>query len=1099
MKFLRPKSGGFNMMLSLWLVFTLLSSTALLLPIKAGATSGMIEPETPWNPEALIDEFPNLTSPEVVYLQVTGVDVSSEETYTSYLRAKEELETMGIEVSSHYELEREISDHASEVALASLKNATDFTREIYSTLVYANRSFGVILSKSIEIYPLFGPLNSTLPEMLKAYQEAYLSASQKEQQLLRVQRILNESSREYSPIHRNLTTAHDVVNNLTPSVADFKNHLQVLQKNYTVVFLRATWTYRWLRDWMHAYETGTAPSCKVGGLSAYLNIGEDFIYYVFYSTYPAYKESGYAGMTDELFANVTANYILESMNTSPYKTFDREFGETFISKVLAYDAEQGSKTAILSNTHNPIDVLSQIVNESLAEMPSVLSSSSSSYYFPHLGNVSGREMSLIVKEVKSQEDPWKAAVNIAIALNIGNVPKKYYSMLRTNTSLEGIETSILSDTLSTKLPDDLKPLSYNISEMIVKYERESGYPGVLSTNPEALRSAALEIIVMMSSEGDETEKAENSQMLSPEEAATAAASRVFEERLSDTAIDYPPAFSEIVTETITSYFAGNLSGKSQEEILGVIFTRTFGQYSGVLVKKFYSRASPREAAVQVFDEIIAPKLLSNSSPESSQILEKLLKKIPEEYPLTQRNLKEISLNATIQMLSSWKPEILGTEIQLPAQTMAELAWEFKGHSELITESDVSEISQKIYESAIKMHENHVLTLKGPDDSSFIVMVTQHDKTGNVTSKEVVEVFSAAFASTSPTAEITVIAPFEPAVSSPEKQADFTPLVLALTLLGALILLVSLRGAVLATLISTVTVFVSLKIVSGTIHEMLSPETILTVISLLLTSGLAFALSYHIIESFRKSLVLSTSEEGFAGKVLKESRYGMLLLTALSGAAAVLFGLSIVESIGTALLTAIPVFIVLNAVLLLSLRILGDKLVFWWPLSAEKVLQDEGSGETGILRRSLVVFLISLTLMGGIAQLMNYSGASELKVYGSSAYIVLSSRDQMGGDDLQTIEKVAEALAGLNGVAGVYTLTRPYGVPLDLSGEQLMDTWASSYLSRDGKAVLIVVKIGDKPPENIEKLIQDKLEEVAQSSTTVVGIEYEGGIAVLKTQ
>ncbi len=1085
-------------LVSLGLIFTVLFSVIYLSLTNAMETYTSKYPEDTWSPETLQKEFPNLTSPGIIYLQITGVNTSSKETYAAYVRGKKTLKTMNLNVSSHYEFQNEISSEASEVALISLKNATKFMTEVYNTISSANQSFGMLLTQSFKIYPLFKLLNSTLPGLRKTYTESYLNASQTQLRFLKIQKILNESSKEYISIHQNLSAAQSVTNNLTSGVIDFNNHLESLQENYTTTFLRVIWTYKGLRDLIKAYEIGSAYPCKVASLSLYLHLPEDFIYKVFYATYPAYKESGYAGITDELLANITINFVLDRMNASPYKTFDREFGKSFVLMVMAYDTKQRSRTSIIDNTQNQVDVLSQLIKETLNELPSLLSSSSLNYYFPYLGNVSGQTMRFILNEIESQRKPQESAIEIALALNVHGIPREYYLTLSTNASIDSVERSLLNEIVSQKLPNDMKRFSSNISEVIIKYEKRNGYAGVLSSNPEILKNATLEVITIMS-QGQRPEELTDSEELSPEKAATNAVSHILKEILSNSSVDVPSTFLNITAETIARYPSKKQGEKSQQEILSAIFTRAFNQYSGTLVMKFYSEASPKEAALHVFYESLLPKFISNSSPENSHLIRRLLQDIPREYPLTKSHLKELSLNATILKVNSWEPKILGRTVTLPAMRITEIAWEFRGNSNLITESDVSGISKKIYETAMRVHRDQVLALKGPKNDSFIVVVKTKNGTSNIIPEKVERAFSSSFNLVTPSTKVRELAPLNLRPSHSQEHSGLSMLIIAIILIGWLTLLVTLRGPLLATVIPSLTVFGVLELLSETIYKTMTFDNTTIIIGVVFTSSSAFAVSYCIIESFRRSLAIATSEGISVLETARESTYGILTITALSGTSAILLELPIIESIVVTLLTAVPVFLALNALLLISTRSLGDKLVFWWPMSAEIVLRNENNGREGLLKKGFAVFIISLITTGSIASLLNYRESPGITLYGSNVYILLSNGSKIGEKDFQIVQQIAESIASLNGIDGVYTLTRPYGVPLNLSAEELMNTWGSDYVSKDKKAVLIVVKIRAKNLPNIENLIRDKLNEIIRSNPAIKEVSYENGIVVLETQ
>ncbi|WP_457750817.1 hypothetical protein, partial [Thermococcus sp.] len=463
MKIRRKISQRINMLL----IFALISAL-IVSPVIISSTNALPSPNTGTNGEAwsasqLSKAFPAMTSRTRLYFVITGVNASSLETQKAYLKAKKELKEKSLTTKSYYELNAEISEQASRIALSSLKNATNLTTQIYAKMLYANQTFGDLLSKSLELYPVFKMLNSTLPELEKAYAETYSNISQAQLQFMRIEQVMNESDRNYLSIHENITKAQMVVNNLSSAINSFREHLNALQKNYTVTFLWVIWTYRGLRDQAKAYELGAAYSCRVASLSLLLRIPEEFIYSVFYATLPAYQEEGYAGITDRLLANVTMGFVLKNMNNSPYLAFDREFGKEFILEVQSYDKEHGSDTTIRDNTQDQMKVISQLVNKTLNTLPPRLYSSHLTYYFPYLGNVSGENMSFLLKETLSQNNIPRSAAEIAITFGVGNVSEEYHLALLSEKSPTDLEVTLLNESVSQKLPQDLKKFSYNIS------------------------------------------------------------------------------------------------------------------------------------------------------------------------------------------------------------------------------------------------------------------------------------------------------------------------------------------------------------------------------------------------------------------------------------------------------------------------------------------------------------------------------------------------------------------------------------------------------------------------------------------------------------
>ena len=1052
-----------------------------------------------WDAGRLSQEFPSLTSETRLYFVVGGVNTSSPLTRGAYEEAKERLNGSALVTESYYELDSRISKEALRIALTSLKNATNLTTEIYREMVYANRTFGRLLNKSLEEYPSFKALNATLPGLEEAYARAYSNITRAERQFEEIERVLNESDGEYLSIHRNLTEARTAVNNLTSAVESFDDHINALQRNYTVTMLRVIWSYRGLKNRAEAYELGAAYSCRVASLSLLLHLPEDFIYSVFYATLPAYREKGYPGITDELLANVTMGFVLKDMKDSPYPSFDREFGKEFISEVRAYDEKQGINTAIRDNTQNQLKVISQLVSEALNNLPPRLSSSHVTYHFPVLGNVSGNNMSFLLREVLSGRGPRRTAVDIAIAFGVGRVPRQYYLALLSEKSPTELEVELLSRAVSQELPDGLKKFSRNISTVIIGYEMRE-YSGVLSSNPEALRNATLEVLKLVIP-GMTPKEYGALETGSPREALETLLSGMLQSRLTDSALSVPENLSKIAAEVITSRAPQDWGNLPSSDVISEILNRTFGEYGYRLAKKLYSGLPPRDAASSVFMAAVVPdltaRILQCAGPEASRTLRKALEGLPNRYPLSQKYLKEFSINVTCDVVSTWEPKILGRDVRIPTALIAETAWELRGNPNLITPSDVSEIAQRIHMAGLRANRDRILALKSPRNDSLVVIVKSAKGDSNTTTPaRVRKVLESSFGEVSPSATVTMIAPLNLTATPKPASQSLRGTVPLLTLLGALILLMALGGPLLAALIPSIAVLLTLEAVSGALHGIKGSSPGFTAPVLIVASGSAFALSYYLVETFRRELALPQSS-GRAGRLV-----GAVLLGTGVGAMAV-FGTSFVlgfaaglqagEAVMAAVLLSLPV-VLTAALLYVSLRILGDRLVFWWPMSGERVLRVGREGR--LLMRSLAVFA-ALTLVSAAAfHFTTHQNSPGIALYGNSVYVVFQTENGVKEGDISEIRDIGGALASTPGIEGAYTLTSPYGVPLNLTLRELGETWASNYVSQNGTAVLLVLKVDGERTANVEKAIRDTLERALKSGPGVEGVSFEGGIAVV---
>jgi len=140
---------------------------------------------------------------------------------------------------------------------------------------------------------------------------------------------------------------------------------------------------------------------------------------------------------------------------------------------------------------------------------------------------------------------------------------------------------------------------------------------------------------------------------------------------------------------------------------------------------------------------------------------------------------------------------------------------------------------------------------------------------------------------------------------------------------------------------------------------------------------------------------------------------------------------------------------------------------------------------------------ALTLVSAAAfHFTTHQNSPGIALYGNSVYVVFQTENGVKEGDISEIRDIGGALASTPGIEGAYTLTSPYGVPLNLTLRELRETWASNYVSQNGTAVLLVLKVDGERTANVEKAIRDTLERALKSGPGVEGVSFEGGIAVV---
>uniref|UniRef100_UPI00260F9E47 MMPL family transporter n=1 Tax=Thermococcus sp. TaxID=35749 RepID=UPI00260F9E47 len=164
-------------------------------------------------------------------------------------------------------------------------------------------------------------------------------------------------------------------------------------------------------------------------------------------------------------------------------------------------------------------------------------------------------------------------------------------------------------------------------------------------------------------------------------------------------------------------------------------------------------------------------------------------------------------------------------------------------------------------------------------------------------------------------------------------------------------------------------------------------------------------------------------------------------------------------------------------------LIGDKSTFWWPRHIGHVKGSNIHKESRIARWSVkhakaVLLIFLLLLAPAVYTFTNFNGTHDIKLFlpkDSETYHFLEiSQSKLGADvmgatyvlikfnhnvtnsDLSTINGVVRNIEKIDGVKYVYTITQPYGKPVNTNLSQLKAIGGGRYLSSTGNMILIEV-------------------------------------------
>ncbi|MEO2152209.1 MAG: MMPL family transporter, partial [Thermococcus sp.] len=890
-----------------------------------------------------------------------------------------------------------------------------------------------------------------------------------------------------------------------------------LSDGYAKTYLGVLGTYGALVQ-AGAYQSGLS-EMTAQAIATQLGVPVEFVYAVYNATYPTYTAYGATAITDAFLANVTKAMVLTQIADPMQKNLAEAYSVAFYQGVLAFDEQAGSNYALIQLGENAVEPVEEITDSALKSLPLAIEKTGGTFDVPGFGEVPAKTLAYIVNvSISLGRNPSALAVEdatIEVAkalfpsplLQMPNADEVLRTLLIYGPTRE-LEENLLAGALAEKLPAEQKPLAKPIAKTVVTFDANA--TGVLAKNPEALKKATVSLLAeLVKEKGVELPESVISEVYDSNGNVAPIAKELLIEKTAE------ELRNEKVAETIVNVVVKNpeelARGVGVKEAVKEIITSLAGNAPidiGKVVDEIYAGKSPNEIAYELFEQGVNEKLANVTAPEDvKETLKEIMLTVAKNYPMSDSDIEAIVKEKTAKLVEKFVKEInLGVELNIDAKELVEIAFRFKDDPEKITREDVKPIEEKIYPSIDSLAKDYIGMLKSPDNRTMLILFTPKgiegvsdiEKKSRVqyeNSLKAKEVALKEFGAVSPKVEVyvtgTPIQTYE-AIKYGKEDNDKTT---KFSIAGALLVLLILMGAaLLATLLpftgvatATLTALGILYLLAkGDYLDVGSWAQMLTVTTAL---GLGIDYSTYYLHRFKEYLAEGYDHDRAASEALKRAKDAVLASASTDIIAFASFILAwefpIFKTIGMIAPLAVIVVLLASLTFIPAITVLiGDKPIFWWPRHIkhhiERVdLQERSRIAEWAVRHAKVVVLIALLVAVPAAyNFVNFNGTHDIKLFipkdsetyhflklsentvgagvTSPTYIVIDLGHPVGDGDLKTISELAEKVSKIPGVKYVYTLTQPYGKPVNASVDELKSIGGDRYLSEDGTKVLIQV-------------------------------------------
>ncbi|MDK2914433.1 MAG: hypothetical protein PWQ79_1348 [Thermococcaceae archaeon] len=1038
----------------------------------------------------LIEDFPYLNS-NYGLLLIRGVDLNDPETFEAYQRFKNQLPP-SFTVFSYYDLVSQLKEDSSIAATNLTVFAANTTHVIYNALLSANRTYGTYLEESKQIAPLANALGGTIPELLKMREELSKNLSSTQRTILDIKSAIQTADRIYPDLHENLSATKNKVQRTSIAFEKLHEDVYSIRHEYFIIYLRSMYTYNFLRNTLKAYERGVLPPCLAGEVCVQTGMDEDFLYAVFYATLPAYRRYGYDGITDTLLANFTVTWVVENQSDDLRKMLAESFGELFYEKVVSIDSAHGNNLTILKSGSYDSSVVYKLVDNLtmsvLEELPNKISNSEGSYYLPSIGTVDASTFSAFLQEAISLgENPASPELNSALLKLLPLLPdppsKELAAMLLGNETASDIEKRLLSKKIEEILPPTISNLSEAIAAAVVDYETSIGYSGGLRDDPEALKEILVRVVDIAgiaSPEDVEKVLSEDTTEILKERMKVDA-----ELLLTQRGIETTEELLSAIVDSIISTPTEKVSKDTITEISADVISRVYGEDSSKIVKALYEVSSPEDAAKKIFSEWVREETSSVQVGQIVGALSQALEEIPNIYPLSPEELKAMTIEIFKKAISDDTVIIYGTPVRIPTEKLSEVGWELKDIPDSIDSREAENIAEIIYSELVKAHESDISALKSNDNRSMSVILNHY---GTLETPEEMEEMTkvktlalAEFRGVSPSAEVSLLH-FENHVNTYNDPVGWRVPLYAL-ILGFVAFLLLTGFSFVKSLTALLSIGAGLSLGLALSSRFLTsywPSSL----SAALMVGLGYLIAGVYFEEFREKIAGYEDGNPYVS-------YGALRVSIVAAGALIpAFGMLAVNNVPairemgiSGIFTTLTILASLWTILPSTAALIGDKMLFWWPRSGESVLEPPKyielkefsmSRAVGVIAIAIILLAPSLLLLSSFAPGEEGYISGELPA-GNELYAILNLDGSLESK-LGLLNSITGDLKEIPGISGVYTLTSPYGIPINAPLQTLVELGGGRYISQNGSSVVIVMTTEDSADIELVDRVREALAE-----------------------
>ena len=1065
--------------------------------------------------DTLQSDFPSFAnSTNQTYMIISGIDVNSPEARKAYERLKVEAKPYGSNFVSYYDAVDLLQNKSDDIALNLTKTAANLTGVLYETALNSSAAYGEALIGIERLDNQVEELNSTLPQLARAYIELNENLTELYNQSMALSTALNETDGSYVVLHKNLTEASDKLRTLNSTLSSLNAELYNLSDDYERAYLGVMGTYGALLK-AGAYSKGSLDSTTAEAVSGELGVPVEFVYTTFNATYPVYAAKGPAGITDTLLANVTEGIVSESAKDPMEKSFIRAYGIAFYRGVEAFDGKAGSDYALLNLGENAAKPVHEIASEALSALPDVIKAAGGTFDVPGFGKVPAETLSEVVKVAvglgrnPSPAEVENATVSTAGGLFGGRYPRSLLTALLKEEPTEKLEESLLTEGLKEKLPAEQKSLAPIIAGTVVKFDPHA--EGTLSKNPALLENATVQVLSeILKSRGVELPENVIKEVYESGGNVEPIAVEILTEKTTEKVKDEKTA--KVIVDVVRKNAEELAEGRGVKDAVKEIVTRLAGETEFDLsrvIDELYAGKTPREIALELFREGIDEKLSNVSAPaDVKEAIRKVALTVAEKYPMGEVEMEKLAKEEAAGIIAKHlNDNDLGVELHIDTAKLVNIAFKFREDPDAITKDDVKPISAEIYPTLYNTAKDYIEMLKSMDNRTMLVLFTPKGLKGvsdlekasraqyenSLKVKELaLKEFGKSFNGVKAYITGTPVQTYE-AIKYGKEDNDKTT---KFSVVGALIVLLILMGvALLATLLpftgvatATLTALGILYLLAkGDVVDVGSWAQMLTVTTAL---GLGIDYSTYYLHRFREYLAEGYDHDGAASEALKRAKDAVLASASTDIIAFASFILAwefpIFKTMGIIAPLAVITVLVASLTFIPAITVLiGDKPVFWWPRHIEHHLRGVDLHERSriaewAVRHAKVAVLIALLVAVPAAyNFASFHGTHDIKLFipkdsetyhflqlsdktvgagvSSPTYVVIDLGHKVTPTDLSKINAIAGEISKVSGVEHVYTLTQPYGKRINTEDiDALKSLGGDRYLSKDESKVLIQV-------------------------------------------